>query len=321
MREVEGWSFARIGAHFGVSEAGACNAVLNALCVKHGHTPAERHENGRLTERGLERLRWCLKKGLKGVDIQLRLGVTASCIAEQRRRYNRDLKNAGKALLPPPGAGEAYSGVKLSRETKREVERLFLEGYGTAKVAVMSGASKTSCTRIRNRLIRRLKRERQYLPGCDAEGKRRVMKAHNRHIPDELVAKLRELILDQMPVRRAAAICGVGSCTAYRIRDQLKAELGDAMPRPRLPGRVSKLRGEMLYAQAIPNECLWRFRELVRAHGEVEARRILRAETADARRNETDEQKLARGLKLANVWRPTRAPYGMTLGGVTAEVL
>jgi uncharacterized protein YdaU (DUF1376 family) len=126
----------------------------------------------------MERLRWCLKKGMKGVEIQLRLGVTASCIAEQRRRYNRELKENGKALLPPAGAGAAYSGLKLSREKKREVEAQFLEGFGTAKVAATSGVSKTSCTRIRNCLIRKLKRDGMALMS--------VLPYHKRYHSDAL---------------------------------------------------------------------------------------------------------------------------------------
>jgi len=325
LREDENWSFARIGARFGLSESAACNAVLNAMCVRRGHTPAERHSNGRLTERGLERLRWCLKKGLKGCDIQLRLGVTASCIAEQRRRYNRELKANGKVLLPPPGAGEAYSGVKLSREKKRDVERLFLEGYGTAKISIKAGVSKTTCTRIRNRLVRRLKRNGESLPGCDPDGKRREMKDHKRHIPEELLGKLRGLILDRVPVRRAAAICGIGTCTAYRVRDALKAELGDLMPTPRLPGRVSKLRAEMLYAHAVDPQHLWRFRELVREHGEGEARRLLRAEISEARRNRTFEEELnlvATGkASVGAALNLSTSPPDRTLGGVATGQL
>jgi hypothetical protein len=321
LREIEGWSFGKIGALLGVAEASACNAVLMALCTRKGFTPAERDSNGRLTERGMERLRWCLKKGLKGVEIQLRLGVSASCVAEQRRRYNRELKAKGKAPLPPPGAGESYSGVKLSREKKREVESLFLEGFGTAKVSEKSGVAKTSCTRLRSRLIRRLKREGRALPGCDLDGKRRTMRGHARQIPDELRAKVRALILDRVPVRRAAAIAGVGSCAAYRIRDEMRAELGDAMPKPRLPGRVSKLRAEMLYAQAIPSEHLWRFRQLVHERGEDEARKLLRAEIAEARRNESVEDKLRRGAKIVSVWKPSAADYDRTLGGVVGAIL
>lgn len=325
LREADGWSFARIGAHFGIAESSACNAVMIALCTRKGFTPAERHANGRLTERGMERLRWCLKKGLKGVEIQLRLGLSASCIAEQRRRYNAELKANGKAALPPPGNGVAYSGARVSLATRREAERLFLEGFGTLKVSEQTGASKTVCTRIRGRLIRRLKKSGQSLPGCDVDGTRRVMRDHSRHVPDELRAKVRELILQRVPVRRAAAMCGVGTCTAYRIRDALKAELGD-IPKPRLPGKTKPLQREMMQAQAIPPASMWRYRLLVRQLGDADqARAALRAELAEAKRNLTFEDQLeliAQGrLKIAAVQHFGPSDHARTLGGVTGEIL
>jgi hypothetical protein len=326
LREDESWSFERIGARFGCSESGASNAVLNELCVRKGHTPAERDQFGRLTERGLERLRWCLKKGLKGVEIQLRLGVTASCVAEQRRRYNRELKANGKALLPPPGGGERYCGVKLTLEQKREVERLFLEGFGNARIRQRTGVSLTACTRIRARLVRRLKRKGECLPGCDLDGVRHAQLDHARHIPEEQKIRLRELILQRVPVRRAASLCGIGGSSAYRIRDELKAELGDAMPKPRLPGTVSKLRAEMLYAQAIPTEHMYRYRELVRELGDADkARAALRTEIAEAKRGLTFEQQLklvAEGrASISEVQKITTADPAFTLGGIATGAL
>lgn len=241
LREQEGWSFARIGAHFGVSEASACNAVLIALCPRKGYRPAERDEHGRLTAEGVDRLRLALRKGLKGVDIQLRLGLSASCIAEQRRRYARELKARGKAPLPPAGGGEMYSGVKLTRAMKAEIEARFMEGLGTLKVSQMTGASKTSCTRVRNRLIRRLKRQGKTLPGCDERGVRHVQAESSRFIPGEVKAALRGMLLERVPVMRAAKLLAVGSCSAYRIRDELAADMkarGEELPKPKRPGRV-----------------------------------------------------------------------------------
>lgn len=320
LREEDRWSFERIGAKFGCSESAACNAVMNMLCIRQGFTPAERDQFGRLTPRGLERLRWCLKKGLKGVEIQLRLGVTASCIAEQRRRYNRELKERGKAVLPPPGGGERYSGVKITKEQRLRAEGLFLEGFGTRKVSERSGISKTAATRIRSRLVRRLKRKGECLPGCDPDGKRHAMRDHLRHVPDELRVRCRQLILERVPVRRAALIAGIGECTAYAIRDELKIELGDAMPKPRLPGKVSPLRAEMLNAQAIPKKHLWRFRALVRDHGEIEARRILRAEVAEMKKNRSFDEQIeavrSGEAKLADAFKPRRSGPDMTLGGI-----
>lgn len=313
----DGWSYAKIGKHFGCSESAAANCILPVLGVRAGYRLAERDERGRMLPAELERLRLMLLKGVKPVEIQLRMGLSASRIAEERRRYNLDLKERGKRPLPPPGNGEHYSGARISREAKREVERLYLEGFGAAKISKRTGVSYTQVRRIRQKMLRRLKRKGQNLPGCDANGKRHTMKDHARSITDEQKAKLRELILSRVPVRRAAAIAGVGSCSAYRFRDLLKAELGDAFPAPKLPGRVSKHRAELLYAQAIPPQHLWRFRVLVREHGEDKARQLLRAEISAARRDETFEEKLQRSdLKIVAAFKPSRNHEG-TLSGVT----
>lgn len=240
LRQDDGWSFARIGAHFGVAEAAACNAVMIALCVRQGFRPAERDERGHLTAEGLERVRYALKKGLKGVDIQLRLGVSASCVAEQRRRYNRDLESRGKALLPPAGGGVRYSGAKLTRQERKAVEALFLEGLGTLKVSIRTGVSKTSCVRIRERLVKRLRRKGECLPGCDINGVRRRQAVSAQHVHPSQREALRALLLDRVPVSRAARMVAVGSCSAFRIRDELAAELareGQTLPLPILPGR------------------------------------------------------------------------------------
>ncbi|WP_052192433.1 hypothetical protein [Sphingomonas sp. Ant H11] len=210
LREVEGWSFARIGAHMGVAEASACNAVLIALCPRKGFRPAERDATGRLTPEGLERLRYALRKGMKGLDIQLRLGVSASCVAEQRRRYQADLKARDKAPLPPPGAGAAYSGVKVAVAKKREVEGLLLEGFGAKRVTAQTGVSNTTVGRIRNRLVKRLARKGECLPGCDLAGRRiGAAKASTNYIPPESITALRERLLAREPVARAARRWGL----------------------------------------------------------------------------------------------------------------
>lgn len=294
LRESEGWSFARIGAKFGVAEASANNAVLIALCARRGFTPAERDRHGRLTEQGRERVRYALKKGLKGVDIQLRLGVSASCVAEQRRRYNRDLLERGKATLPPPGAGEAYSGAKLSKSKKADVERLFLEGLGTAKVADRSGVSKTSCTRIRNRLIKRLKRRGETLPGCDAGGVRHVQAESTRFITNAQRDALRSMLLERIPVSRAASIVAIGGSSAYRIRDELAAELaaaGECLPAPELPGRVrANAFVQSHWPPKGPAE-IYSFRELLRDLTFEDAKVAWRRRKQEAARAEADRPK------------------------------
>jgi DNA invertase Pin-like site-specific DNA recombinase len=312
---AQGLAFERIGRELGICEAAAQNAILIAQCKR----PAERDENGALTAESVERLREMLRKGFKGVQIVAAMGISSSLVSHERRRYNRDLKERGKRPLPPPGNGEKYSGARLSKEAKKAVELLYLEGFGAAKISKRTGVSHTQTERIRQRLVKRLKRKGQCLPGCDINGRRFAMKDHARAITHEQKAKFRELILNRIPVRRAAKICGIGGSSAYRIRDAIKAELGSGVPAPKLPGRVSKLRAELLYAQAIPDEHLWRFRVLVREHGETEARRILRAEMAEARRNETFEQKLQRAdLKIAPAFNPRKADYDFTLGGIAS---
>lgn len=243
LREEDRWSFKRIGERFGVAEASACNAVLIALCPRKGFTPAQRDEYGRLTPEGLERVRYALKKGLKGVDIQLRLGVSAACVAEQRRRYNRELAERGKALLPPPGGGIRYSGVKVSRQQRAEVEALYMQGLGVLKIEARTGIAKTTCTRIRAKLVKRLKRKGQCLPGCDINGVRHNQAHSFRHVHPSQIEALRTMLIARVPVQRAARLCAIGHSSAVRLRDEFAAELaakGEELPPPILPGRVKQ---------------------------------------------------------------------------------
>lgn len=325
MREADGWAFARIGAELGVSESAACNAVMIALCTRKGFRPAERDHNGRLLPEGRERLRYALRKGYKAIDISLRLGLSASRITEERRRYNAELKAAGKALLPPPGGGAAYSGVKLSKAKIAQVEALFLDGLGTQKIAEQTEVSHTSVVRIRARLVKRLARKGQCLPGCDARGNRHKQKDSVRFIPDEQKAALREMLLARMPVSRAAKLCGIGASAAYRIRDELKAELGDAMPTPKRPGRLTPSALRIRESEGIPADKLMHFRALVREHGATEARRLLAEERrAERSRPLTFEEQLERvraGAALTTKFVPTKAAPEMTLGGVATGAL
>ncbi len=241
LRQREGWSYAKIGKHFGIAETSASNAILIALCVRNGHTPAERHPNGRLTDEGMARLRYALRKGLKGVEITLRLGVSAACVAEQRRRYSNELKASRKVPLPLHGNDQHYSGRKLSKAERSQVEQLFEQGYGAPKISKMTGISKTSCQRIRAKLITRLARKKQTLTGCTNKGKRTEVLHSTAMIPQHSKDMLRAMLLDRIPVSRAAAICGVGASSAYKIRDQLAIELqtnGEKLERPIFPGRV-----------------------------------------------------------------------------------
>ena len=297
LREQQGWSFARIGATFGVSEAGTCNAVLTALCARKGFTPAQRDEFGRLTSEGRDRLRYALRKGLKGVEIQLRLGLSAGRISEERRRYSRELKAAGKVPLPPPGAGAAYSGVKLSAAKKREVEALLLQGLGACKITARTGVSNTSVGRIRNRLVKRLRRRGETLPGCDVRGVRHVQAESSRFVPDEAKQLLRRLLLDRIPVRRAAAMVAVGTCTAYRARDELAAELaarGETLPKPILPGRVRPGQLDQSFWPPAGAREIYAFRELLRQMSFDDAKTAWRMRKADEHAAEVERRRAER---------------------------
>ncbi len=163
--------------------------MLIALCPRKGFIPAQRDQFGRLTPEGMDRLRLALRKGMKAVDIQLRLGVSASCIAEQRRRYRADLKARGMAPMPMVGGGQRYSGVPVSRDERQAVEALLLQGYGSKKIEQRTGISNTSVGRIRNRLIRRLARRGECLPGCDVKGRRIGAAIESDHyVPEVLLA-------------------------------------------------------------------------------------------------------------------------------------
>ena len=329
LRSEEHWSFARIGATFGVSESAACNAVMIELCRLSGHRPARRDETGRLLPEEIERLRLMLRKGLKAIDIQLRMGLSAGRIAEERRRYSRDLKSRDKAPLPPPGGGQAYSGAKLTKATRRQVEALLMEGFGTLKISERAAVSKTSVTRIRSALVRRLKRKGETLPGCDSDGIRRVQKASTRFIPVEMIQALRERLLKREPVRSAAFAVGIGLCSAYRIRDALAAELaaqGKSLPSPVLPGRVARRRAAWL-----PPEWVTRHRALVAEIGLLNANEQVRREMAEAARKgredakpRTFEEKLAAvkaGAKLSATFTPVRAGPDATMGGVATGMI
>lgn len=335
LREQDGWSFARIGATFGICEASACNCVMIELCRRKGFNPAQRDGHGRLTAEGVERLRFALRKGLKGIDIQLRLGICAGRVALERRRYNAELKARGKAALPPPGGGIAYSGVKLSREDRKAVEDLFLEGFGTQKISERTGVSKTSITRIRNRLIKRLARKGETLPGCDRRGRRSgPAKEHLRAVPAQAIAALRERLLAGEPCARSARDLGIGGSRAYRVRTALVAELaerGETLPAAdwrsvdgRLAARIAARRADWL-----PPEWFQRHRELVHAHGLEEAKRLVLAEIVAARRAAAErpkifEEQLARvaaGASLVTRVPLRRPDPAGTLGGVATGAL
>jgi hypothetical protein len=283
--EIERWGFGKIGKHFGVAETSASNAVLMALCLKRGHRPAERDSSGRLTAEGLERLRYALRIGMKGTEITLRLAISAAAIAEQRRRYNTELKSRGKAPLQPHGRGDRYSGAKISAEDRKAVEALLMQGFGAMKIEQRTRISKTTVQRIRTKLVKRLKAKGETLPGCDDRGRRHVQAESSRFIPEESRQLLRKLLLDRVPVARAAKIAAIGSCSAYRIRDEFAAQLnalGKSLPKPLLPGRSQRRDDDDPHWPPSGPLEINRFRAMLRDAGFDEAKAAYRAQQKEA---------------------------------------
>lgn len=307
------------------------NGVMAALCVRRGFRPAERNANGYLTPAGLERLREMLRKGMKGVDIQLRLGVSASTISNERRRYDADLKTRGKRPLPRLGGGQMYCGARLTRDQVKQIDELLMTGLGSQQVADRTGVSSTSVIRLRAKLVKRLARNGQALTGCDKKGKRLKLLNLVHAVPECAKDKLRALILDRVPVSRAAMMANVGSSFAYKIRDAIRAELaaqGEELPPPVKLGRT-RAREVDFRAAWLPKgrNNMVLHRQMLSACGgdEVEARR--RTIRAIAERDGADpalaEQfdRLRRGASVApriNIRRPDPT---MTLGGVATGAL
>lgn len=329
---VEHWGFARIGQRFGVSEGGASNAVLITLARRAGFKPADRDDKGALSERGVEQLREALRKGWKGVDIVKRLAVSASTVSNERRRYSAYLKKHRKMPLPPLGNGQEYRGRKHPRERLALVETLFLAGHATPHVSAESGVSKTQCGRIRNRLVKKLAKRGESLPGCDRSGKRLTYPDTVLRIPVESVVALERLLMQRVPVRRAAAQLAMGTCSAYRIRDELKSRLaseGKTLPPPLLAGSGKLARSLAAQAAWLPpgRNNIILYRQLLRdaAGDEAEARRlavraIAERDGGDAGLAEMlDRMKAGVGVVARIVKRPSSIET--TLGGVSSGML
>jgi hypothetical protein len=326
----QGLSYRAIGEQLGMCEAAATNAVLLAECGAAGHRPLERGQDGRISLAGRERLRFMLRKGMRHRDIQARCGIAAATITRERRLYEAELKERRLAPLSPAGGGERYSGARLSAADRKEVERLYIEGWGAGKISTRTGVSRTHVLRIREALIGRLKRKRQSLAGCDQDGRRIAYKGHRRSIPPANLARLRELILEGEPVIRAARLAVVGSCTAYRLFHTLQAELAadgkTILPKP----WRGKRRQQMAHIQApaLPGK-RWgidRYRALVHDGAEhEEAVRLVRAEwkakVAAMPFEERTRHQLAGGGKIAAVVRIERAGPQHTLGGIATGAL
>lgn len=327
-----GWSYAAIAREFGVSESSATNAILIGRCQRAGYKPARRDKYGHLLAEEIERIRAMLRAGLRGTEIQLRMGISACAVSKQRRDYAADLKARGKKPLPPPGGGEAYSGVRVSAEKRKAAEAAYLEGYGAALISAQTGISRTTILRIRRKLVRKLARQGACLPGCDIKG-RRLTIVHSAHfVADDQRADLRRRLLAREPVQRAARAAGVGSSFAYKFRDQLARELADRGERLLPPIRTGRVVSGSVKRDTdwLPKGQLHRYRALVHQFGverakamiieEAEQTRRVQAEADAAARSRklTFEEQLERvrqGAKLISVPVIRRAAPDMTLGG------
>lgn len=340
----EGWPMQRIARHLGFAETTINNLIVIERGRAKGYRPLPRDEYGHLTAESVEKIRLMLRKGMKSVEIQERAGVSAACVAEQRRRYQRDLKARKKAPLPPPGGGQFYSGRKLTRAERQQVEQLYMQGLGRNKIHLATGLGETTIVRIRQRLVARLARKGQCLPGCDITGKRHRIADAVSMIPQASIDRLRQLILARMPVTAAARLAGIGTCAAFRLRDAMRAELAERGENLPDPVRSGRRRAEPPAGLALPGmptgiANLYRYRQLLRIHGtEQEALKALQDEQAaeqlaaearrraEALRPKTFEEQLDRVRRgEATISRkltiPTRALPDMTLGGVATGQL
>lgn len=338
LREA-GQSFELIGKKFGVSEQSAANAVLIAMGPRLGYTPAPRDEGGRLLPEAIERLRDMLRQGKRAVDITLQLGISQNRVAEERRRYNADLKARGKRPLPPPGNGERYSGAKIARDVYQEVDRLLMAGHGGPRIADLTGVSKTHVQRRRTKLVRRLARNGECLPGCDAAGKRIAYKdsiAAVRPIQRDI---LRAELMKGTAVARAAKIAVVSAAFAYKFRDELRTELdktGRSLPPIVRLGRLRATEVDRTLdwlPKGKKNLIVYR-RHLIATEGsQVEAKRRTIAELMPApparpttpKRPLTFEEQLARvargEARVVEKFTPRPVGYAGTLGGVATGML
>lgn len=337
MRE-DGASFDTIGKRFGVCETAAQNAILIAMCPRKGFVPAERDERRKLTEVGLSRLRALLREGEKGVDISLQLGLSVARIALERRTYTAALAVEGKPPLSPHGNGQRYSGARLSSDVYVQVDHLFMQGYGTARIAEMTQVSKVHVGRRRNKLIARLRLEGRTLPGCDADGRRLAYKDAVSAVPETCKAILRAELLKGTSCARAAKIALIGESRAYQIRLELVADLARqgrtlARPKPLAPDDAAAERRRFAWLpKGKRNFVLYR-RILKQVGGDHEEakRRTMAAlmpkpapSSARPKRPMTFEEQLARVAAGATLVEriPLRRPdYAMTLGGVATGAL
>lgn len=333
-----GTAFAAIGRHFGVCEATATNAVHYALCLRNGDTPAKRDSTGSIIARDIARLRAMLREGHKGCDIARKLGISANSVSYHRRQYQRELQECGESMsLPPPGNGCAYSGRKIDAQSRQAVINLLMSGMGSCLVSRETGVSKTQIGRIRKSLIAWLAANGQCLPGCTPDGRRNVIIKSARFITFAQRIHLQQLLLDRIPVRRAAQMVGIGASSAYRLRDEFRTELGrqgGSLPSPKLPGRGS--RDAIHKARWLSTQAVYEFRRKLDNTDFETAKAEILAETIQSEKREQPTacpqdftrkralsfaeqlERVANGARLITVQPLRRADADMTYGGVAS---
>ena len=226
----QGMGYRAIARLLDLKEQAVSNAVLRVECERAGFTPARRDAAGGLIAQDAERLYGFIREGLTGVEIQRRLGVSASCVLHYRARLKRNGEQ-----LPPPGNGMRYSGSRVQKDVRKEVDRLFMLGYGAAKVAELAGVTVTFAKRRRLMLVHQLAARGECLPGCDLNGRRVQVKESAAWITEQQRVDLQWLLMEGWPIAPAAQELRIGKSSAYRIANELKARLaaeGRNLPRP-----------------------------------------------------------------------------------------
>lgn len=335
-RHDQGMSFEAIARTLNADCQAVTNSIMLALCIRAGNTPAKRDAAGGLVATEVVRIQQFIAAGMTGPEIQVQMGISASCVSHHRRR----MKLAG-LCPPPPGGGRRYSGSRIQEDVRLEIDRLLLEGYGTAKVAELVDVSTNVVKRARNVLIEKLRRRGECLAGCDANGRRIKVKESKAFISEQDRVDLELLLLARVPVKTAARQVGMGVASASRIRDDLRirlAEEGKDLPSPKLPGRPAP-------AAPIARNTIWH-----RVDGTKPPKRVRRSPAPIATKSETHtpidpqplaasapakplrqaprrltfEEQLARvaaGAGIHTKFRPPAPALAMTLGGVGSSLL
>ena len=334
----QGMGYTAIARTLGLDPQAVSNAVLITACERAGFTPAQRDASGGLLAAEVSRINAFIREGLPNVEIQRRMAVSAACVSHYRRR----LKKAGEQVTPT-GQGLRYGGTRYPDDVRSQVELHFMQGYGAAKVAELAGVSTTFAKKFRLKLVDRLARKGECLPGCDSTGRRVAVKESASFVTDQQKVDLQWLWLHGWAVAPAAIRLGIGRSTAYKIVQALKDDLivqGRAFPRTLSPAERPDLghapTPKKPRIQSPPTPALLPAMPALQRALTVIApppppsaapKPSLPPVTATPqprKRAPTLEEQLARiaaGAGLVPTFKPTRAVTDATLGGVGSAML